>query len=94
MEWNLYAVVAIIAAFTMLVVIAGVIAERIISKRGFGVRSIQFVAIGMVPPLLMVLALEEGVDKGAIFALLGALVGYLFSNLGKPTEQKVDSDDA
>jgi len=84
----------LVAALTMLVTIAGVIAERIISKRGFGVRSIQIAAVGMLPPILLVMALEQDFDKSAVFAVIGTFIGYLFSNIGKYDERKVGEDDA
>lgn len=82
----------LIAALTMLAVIVGVLIERVVIKRGIGVRSIQFVAIGMLPPLLLVLALEEKSDKSAIFAVIGALVGYIFANIANHDARNAEND--
>ena len=91
--------IEIIAAAVIPVAVVGVVVERIIIKRGPGVRTIQFIGISVISPLVLILALEGLLEKSAIAALLGALVGYLFSNIGqydkrKDDKQKDDNQDA
>jgi hypothetical protein len=51
--------------------------------KGIGVRAIQFVGISIIPPLILILALEGILEKSAVGALVGALAGYLFANIGE-----------
>ncbi len=58
-----------------------------------GVRSIQFLAIVVVLPVVLILALEGILERSAVGALIGALVGYLFTNIGKYDERKAGKGD-
>jgi hypothetical protein len=85
--------IEIIATAAMPIAIVAVIVHRIMLKRGIGVRAIQFLALAIIPPFVLVLALENSLE-GAAGALIGALVGYLFSNIGKYDERKAGNKDA
>ena len=86
--------IEIIAATAIPVAIVVIVVERIMSGKGIGVRAIQFLAIGIIPVVVLILGLEGILEKGAIGALLGALVGYLFSNIGQYDKRKDDNQDA
>ena len=86
--------IEIIAAAAIPVAVAGAVLERVTIKRGIGVRTIQFIGISTISPLVLILALEGLLEKSAIAALLGALVGYLFSNIGQYNKRKDDNQDA
>ena len=86
--------IEIIAAATIPIAILSVIVSRTLQKKGLGLRTIQFLAIGTIPPLVLILALEKFLEPGAVGALIGALVGYLFSSFGKPDERRASSPDA
>ena len=55
---------------------------------GIGVRAIQFVALITISNMVIILALEEILEKSAVGALVGALAGYFFSNISKFDEGK------
>ncbi len=57
--------------------------DRIISRRGIGVRVIQFLCAFFLIPTISILALEDVLDAQAVAALFGALIGYVLSRLGK-----------
>jgi hypothetical protein len=50
---------------------------------GMGIRTIQFLAIILVIPLLLVLALEGLIERSALGALIGTLLGFIFSKIGE-----------
>lgn len=85
--------IEVIASLVMAIAIIAVIVNRITLKKGLSVRSIQFLAIGMVLPLILVLALEGILERSAVGALVGALIGYLFTNIGKYDERKAGKDE-
>jgi len=49
---------------------------------GMGIRAIQFLAIIRIP-LLLVLALEGLIERSALGALIGTLLGFIFSKIGE-----------
>jgi hypothetical protein len=61
-----------------------VLAERLISKRSLDLRAIQFMALIMFAPLVLILALEHVIDGGAAAALVGAIAGFLLADLRQP----------
>lgn len=63
-------------------VVIGLFVERLVSGRGMGARVIQFLAVGLIVPTILVLALEEKLDKATTATIIGALVGYLLSGIG------------
>ncbi len=67
----------------MPIAICVILYHRVKLKMGLGVRSLQFLAVAVVPPLILILALEAILKKGAIAAVIGALIGYLLSNIGE-----------
>lgn len=68
--------------------VVAVITHRTMTSKGMGVRAIQFLAISIIPAVVPVLALEGILEKSAVGALLGGLIGYLFGNIGKYDESK------
>lgn len=55
-----------------------VFAERFIHKKSFGIRVIQFLAMLLIIPTIIILALENILNTETIAALLGALIGYIY----------------
>jgi hypothetical protein len=84
-------IVEIVAAVTIPITVVAFVLHRIIRDYGFGVRSIQFVAIGIFPSVIIILALEGILERSAVGALIGALVGYLFANIGEYDKNKKSS---
>lgn len=75
-------IVELIAAGIMALCMLLVIIERLWSGRGIGARAIQFLAVGLVIPSILILALEEKLATETTAALIGALTGYLLSGIG------------
>jgi hypothetical protein len=44
-----------------------------------GYRALQFLAIGVVMPVVLILALEEKLAGEAVAAIVGGVVAYLFT---------------
>ena len=84
-EW-----IEIACALTILAVPVGVVIQRCIVAKGTGVRSIQFVAAATVIPAVLILGLEGLMDGNGLAALVGAFVGYLFSNIADFDRRTID----
>lgn len=74
--------IELIAAVTIPLALVAIILERVISKKGIGVRTIQFLGVATFVPMLLILGIERILDANVISALVGAFVGYLFSRIG------------
>ena len=72
-------------ALTLIMVggIYGIFAERKRAGRGIGVRIIQFSAVLLVVPAIVILALEGVLESEVVGTLLGAVLGYVLSGIGK-----------
>lgn len=81
-EW-----IQLVLVATIPLAVAGVIATRILTKKGVGVRSIQFMAIAAIIPGILVLALRGLLEGEAVAAIFGATVGYLLSSISKFDER-------
>jgi hypothetical protein len=79
--------VSIICALCIPISIAGILLERLISKKGIGVRSIQFAATVSFAPSIVLLAINNVIDAATTAALIGAMIGYLFSGIAKFEER-------
>ncbi len=75
--------VELVSAFAIPIAVVAVAVERMINKKGLGVRAIQFLGIATLIPAILVLALEGILEGSAVGAIIGALVGYLFSQISK-----------
>lgn len=62
--------------------ITGII-QRVVSKSGIGARFIQYVAVVLIIPGIIILALEKAISSETTAALLGAITGYLLSGIGE-----------
>lgn len=84
---NYKELIEIILAATMAIVPIGFLLHRTFSKKqsgdnfGIGVRSIQFISVGMLLPAVVLLSFEKLIDGCTVAALVGSLVGYLFSGI-------------
>lgn len=82
-------IVEIIIALTPLIATLLILRERIINKKGTGVRTIQILTIAIVVPIIALLKLKNLLDDATLGTLLGALLGYTLSDLAK---SKTDQD--
>lgn len=80
-------IVEIIAAVTMVTGILGILVTR--RNKGIGIRVIQFSAVVLVLPIILILAIEKLISTDVVGTLLGAIVGYVLSGIA--TESKADS---
>ncbi len=64
------------------VTIVGVIRHRISTKKGIGIRAIQFAAVPTTLAFLLILGMENLLEKSAIAVSVGAIVGYIFAKSG------------
>jgi len=78
----------------MLLIMAGglfvVHSNRRMLRRGIGVRVIQFLAVAFLLPAIVILSLEGKLGNESTGTLLGAIVGYILSGIGKdePSEPR------
>lgn len=54
-----------------------------LEKKGFGVRIIQLLAIVLLIPAIIILAVQEILQTETIATLFGAIIGYVLSGVGK-----------
>ena len=76
-------IVEIIAALTVPISFVAVIWHRVKNEMGMGYRSLQFLAIGVVMPVILILALESKLAGEAVAAIIGGVVAYLFTAAAK-----------
>lgn len=88
-------IVILVAVATMAIGPILVIGERLKSDRGIGARAIQFCAVIMVVPMILILALYDVLSSETSAALIGALTGYLLSGVGsfEPARKKKTSPE-
>lgn len=56
-------------------------AHRMVVGRPLGARAIQFLGVVFLLPIILILALEKILDGTTIGTLIGAITGYLLSNI-------------
>ena len=78
--------VEVIAALTIPISFVSIIIYRMKRDSGAGYRVIQLLALGSVLPAVLILALERLIETGTIAALLGTMIGYVFSPAAKPSK--------
>lgn len=79
--------VEIISAFTVPITIGLLIYQRIKKEQGLGYRVLQFLAIGVITPIILILALEGMLMGETVAALIGSIVAYLFTSAIKESKQ-------
>lgn len=67
----------------MMLGVIGIFVERARTKRGIGVRVIQFATVVLVLPTILILAIEGVLEPQTVGALVGAVIGYVLSGIGK-----------
>jgi predicted transporter len=75
--------IEIIACLIMVGGLAGIFIERIWRNRGIDVRVIQFLTIVLIIPVILILALEDILKGQTTAALIGTVIGYILSGIGK-----------
>jgi hypothetical protein len=72
----------------MLVGLVGILHNRLKLDKGIGVRAIQFLAVVEVLPAIVILSLEGILEGQTTGTLLGAVIGYVLSGIGKDERGK------
>ena len=67
---------------------------RASDSKGLGVRFIQILAVIMIPPTILILALEGMLKGEGIGTALGVLMGYTLSGILKPVPGKAKETGA
>ena len=80
--------IEVAAGLVMIGGIAGILWERKTSGRGFGVRVIQMATVLLVMPMILILALEGVLENQTTATLIGTIVGYVLSGIGKDEPSK------
>jgi hypothetical protein len=76
-------VLQLIMAGLMAITVLAVGFDRFVLHRaGLGVRAIQFTAVGLLVPAVVLLAIQGSLDRQALGTLLGAVAGYTLSKFG------------
>jgi amino acid permease len=57
------------------------------TKKGIGKRFIQFVALMLIVPAIVILSMQGIMDKQLMGGLLGTIVGYTLSDLFKDSKE-------
>lgn len=81
MGWRI--LVEIIAALIMFGVVGGIFYGALKGSLTLNVRTIQFLAISFLVPAILILSMERAIGSEATSALMGIVVGYVLSVLGK-----------
>ncbi len=77
-----------LALLIMVLGVIGIFLERALTKRGIGVRIIQFATVVLVFPIILILALEGILESQTVGALVGTVIGYVLSGIGKDEPSK------
>jgi hypothetical protein len=74
--------IELIVALIMVISLGGVLFERIKYRKSIGIRTIQFMAIAFIFPVIIILALEGVLSAETIGTLIGTVIGYVLSGIG------------
>lgn len=89
---TLHEYIEIVAVWSLPIAVLSVVVKLIWTKKGIGVRSIQFLAVATFAPAVILLAMEHIIDGGTVSALIGAFVGYLFANIAEFDRRPANAD--
>lgn len=76
-------VIEVLAIIVMLVGLIGIMIDRIFFKKGISVRVIQLIAVIFIIPTILILSIEDFFDSDVVGVLLGAIVGFILSGVGR-----------
>ncbi len=71
------------AAAVLVLGTARVGAHRIVTKKGIGYRVLQWLGIVILPPIVLILALEKTLSSEAAGTLIAILVGFVVNELAR-----------
>ncbi len=76
-------IISLVAVVSMLVGVGGIVMNRIKTGKGIGLRVIQFSVVIMTVPTILILGIEGKLEPATLGTLIGALIGYVLSSMGK-----------
>lgn len=85
---NISAGIEVAMAVIMAGGLIGVFIDRCKQEKGIGLRIIQFLALVLVIPAIVILSLEEKLSNETTGALLGTVLGFVLSGIGKDELRK------
>lgn len=81
-------VIEIISVITMPAVFVVEAWRRCKQPEGIGIRSIQLITIGMITPLILILAIEKVIEGATVGTLIGGVIGYALGSVAdKPKDE-------
>lgn len=75
--------VEIVACAIMIAGVVGAFIDRYRAKRGADTRAIQLLTMTLLLPTILILSLEEVLNRQTAAALVGVVVGYALSGIGR-----------
>jgi hypothetical protein len=75
--------VEIVACLIMVGGIVVIFIERFRSKRASSTRTLQLLTVSVVLPTILILALEDVLDRQTTAALIGVIVGFSLAGVGR-----------
>jgi hypothetical protein len=88
-------IVELVAIAMLPIGFLGFMLHRIVAGKPIGGRSIQFLGVVFLVPVILILALEKILDGATIGTLIGAVVGYLLSGIANyEPPQRRDNNNA
>ena len=86
-------IVELVCASIMFLGLLGILIQRVLGGYGLGARAIQFLAVALIVPAILILALEHILMAETIAALLGGVAGYLLSDIGRFDSKTLNKHD-
>ncbi len=68
-------------------------AQRLITKKSIGARTVQFATVVLLFPIILVLGLEKILDSATIGTMLGGVAGFVLSRVGEYAPPGTKSGD-
>lgn len=85
-----YLKLIVIVGCTLMMIggLGGILYDRITNSKGIGVRVIQFLSVVFIIPTIIILAIHNSISSETIATLLGTVIGYILSGVGKDEQNK------
>jgi hypothetical protein len=58
-------------------------AQRLLTKKSIGARTVQFATVVLLFPIILVLGMEKVLDSATIGTMLGGVAGFVLSRVGE-----------
>ncbi len=78
---NNSSVFVVLLLLVMLIGVTGIVINRVVTKKGIGLRVTQFATVVTLVPTIAILAILKLIDAQVTQVLLGGIAGYVLSGL-------------